>query len=246
MKSLKTLAIGRKVTIDSRFNGPPHSGNGGYVCGMFAKHTDFIPEVSLYNPPPLDKELVVQGNEESITIWDEETLIGKVRPGEVNLEVPPIPNFEEAAAASHNYIGTVEDHVFHTCFVCGPSRKHGDGLRIFTGQIDGTEIYAAPWIPDVSLAPSYGQIGSEFIWASLDCPGAFACMGEQFQPMVLGRMTCEIKHPVFVQERCVLMAWCYAREGRKQYCGTALVNEAGEICALAKSIWITVDGWKFT
>ena len=47
------------MTIARRFRGPPNSGNGGYVCGMLARHIPGAAEVALRAPPPLGTELSV-------------------------------------------------------------------------------------------------------------------------------------------------------------------------------------------
>jgi hypothetical protein len=45
------------VTIPSRFNGPPASGNGGYSCGLVAAALEGPAAVSLRRPVPLDQAL---------------------------------------------------------------------------------------------------------------------------------------------------------------------------------------------
>jgi hypothetical protein len=45
------------VTIPSRFNGPPASGNGGYSCGLVAAALGGPAAVSLRRPVPLDQAL---------------------------------------------------------------------------------------------------------------------------------------------------------------------------------------------
>jgi len=45
------------MIVNSRFNGPPNSGNGGYVGGLMAKEIGGIVQVTLHKPPPLDVEM---------------------------------------------------------------------------------------------------------------------------------------------------------------------------------------------
>ena len=54
------------LTIDSRFKGPPDSGNGGYVGGPVATTVQGDLRVRLMAPPPLDTplELDPQGDGE--------------------------------------------------------------------------------------------------------------------------------------------------------------------------------------
>ena len=42
------------LTIERRYNGPPDSGNGGYVCGSIAEALQADLRVRLTRPPPLD------------------------------------------------------------------------------------------------------------------------------------------------------------------------------------------------
>ena len=52
------------VVIPSRYRGPPQSGNGGYVSGVFAellpRHPDKAPEITLRSPIPLDRTMIVK------------------------------------------------------------------------------------------------------------------------------------------------------------------------------------------
>ena len=45
------------LEISERFCGPPNSGNGGYVCGLLAKHLTGTVTVRLKAPPPLTTKL---------------------------------------------------------------------------------------------------------------------------------------------------------------------------------------------
>ena len=45
------------LEIAERFCGPPNSGNGGYVCGLLAKHLTGTVTVRLKAPPPLKTKL---------------------------------------------------------------------------------------------------------------------------------------------------------------------------------------------
>ena len=47
------------LTIDRRYRGPLHSGNGGYTAGRLAAFVDGPAEVTLRLPPPLDRPLTV-------------------------------------------------------------------------------------------------------------------------------------------------------------------------------------------
>jgi hypothetical protein len=110
-------------------------------------------------------------------------------------------------------------------------------MYIFAGRHRDSAIYASPWVPDGSLADEQGHIKTEFIWAALDCPGSFAIVMDQPQPIVLGRMTTEIMQPVKAREKYIVTGWALENEGRKHFCGTAVFNEKKELCAAARATW---------
>jgi hypothetical protein len=99
-------------------------------------------------------------------------------------------------------------------------------------------MVASPWVPDASLANGDGFIRPEFIWASLDCPGAFAIFSRGPRVAVLGKMAAKILREVRPGEKCVVIGWNISIEGRKLHAGTALFSGDGSLSALAKATWI--------
>lgn len=224
------------IIIDPRFRGPPDSGNGGYVCGVVAAAAAEPVAVRLKRPPPLGVPLAVTEVDGVLRLSQGDEVIAEARPDAVDIEVPTPPDHAEAVVASLGYVG-FHDHVFPGCFVCGPGRLAGDGLRIFAGPVPDRRIVAAPWIPDGSLADEHGSIRTEFLWAALDCPGYFAT------PMagrlaLLGELAARIERPLSAGEPCVVMGWERRSEGRKHLAGTAVVGPDGEIVARAQATWI--------
>lgn len=151
---------------------------------------------------------------------------------------PPLSlSFMDAVCAMPRYIG-FREHTFPRCFVCGPQRNDADGLRIFPGRVDGeVHAVAAPWTPNASLAGAHGIARSEFMWAALDCPGAFALMGDRSRPMLLGHMTAKVHAPVRIGEHYVVIAWRMGVEGRKQLAGSAVLDGEGTPVAVARATW---------
>jgi hypothetical protein len=156
----------------------------------------------------------------------------------VEIDIPEPVSFSDAEAAVGSYIG-FRHHPFPTCFVCGPKRAEGEGLRIFPGPISGCDVVAAPWTPDASLAGEDGTVRPEFVWAALDCPGFFGLFKEPSQhPAVLGRLAAKLIAPVQPGERCVITGWRPGADGRKLYSGTALFSDDGELRGVAQATWI--------
>ncbi len=226
------------LSIPRRFNGPPRSGNGGYVCGRLAKYVSGPVSVRLRVPPPLEQELKVEASDDEARLFDGEVLVAHARRIELEVATPAAPTFTDAMVASRSYVGFVR-HLLPTCFVCGPERDEGDGLRIFPGRAEAS-LLAAPWVPDASLANSSGFVSSEFLWAALDCAGAFAVMPEGSDPILLGELSARLDREVAIGEKCVVVAWPLGLDGRKRYAGTAIYSGSGALVAVARATWIEI------
>jgi hypothetical protein len=134
---------------------------------------------------------------------------------------------------------SLPEHPFPHCFVCGPARALGDGLRIFAAPLaEGAGIVAGAWIPDASLCGDGVHVDAPFLWSALDCPGAMVAMSESPRPMLLARMTGELSGRVRSGERCVVVGWAIARDGRKHRSGTALYGEDGSLRGASEQLWI--------
>jgi hypothetical protein len=227
------------VVIRSRFRGPPTSGNGGYSAGMLARQLGDSAEVTLRKPPPLERELEVRSRGNTLELRDGDELVAEARVADVELDVPTPPPFERAIELSERFVW-FQRHEFPTCFVCGPKRTPGDGLRIFPGAERSGEPVASPWIPNDDLAGNDGIVRPEIVWASLDCPGYFGAAGPEYPRALLGRITANIRGSVQVGERCVAMGWSLGKEGRKIHAATAIFGGDSRLCAVARQTWIVV------
>ncbi len=237
-RGLKLHRMTETAIIAARFNGPPQSGNGGYSCGVAAAFVDGPAQVRLQAPPPLDRRLNVVREGNDVRVMDGEAVVAIASPADVSFDAPPVrPSLDDAAAAEIGFIPE-DKHIFPTCFVCGPKRSPGDGLRIFAGPLKGSHAVAAHWTPDASLADASGEhVDDVHIWAALDCPSYFA-FGRHDLPALLAQLTVQIHRPPRVGEPCVVVAWPTASEGRKHFSQSALLTADGDILAQAKALWI--------
>ena len=230
--------MSRQIVIDPRFRGPPNSANGGYACGVVGERIDGIATATLRRPPPLDVPMRLVGDSERVRLMDGEDLVGEAVLDTLDIVVPNGWDFDTAVTASKGYVGFAA-HPFPTCFVCGPDRTPGDGLRIFPGRLEGSAVVAAPWEPDESLAGAGGSVERRHVWAALDCPSYF---GLDDPPIaLLGRLTARIDRLPEVGERLVAIGWPMGVEGRKHFAGSALLDEDGVDIAAAQSTWIEID-----
>jgi hypothetical protein len=226
------------IVIDARFRGPPESANGGYACGMLARFIDAPAEVTLRAAPPLGQPLRVERRGSDVMLFAADTTVAEASTTVVDDEVPSAVTLAVARRASSRY-PWLERHPYPTCFVCGPQRDEHDGLRIFPGPVDRESLYAAPWVPDESLADDRGSVRREFIWAALDCPSGIVTdlLGE-VGLLLLGRLAVDIKQAPVPGVAYVVQAWPVGREGRKLRTGSALFSADGELCAAARAVWI--------
>lgn len=225
------------LRIEQRFRGPPTSGNGGYVAGLIARHLGGSDcEVTLRKPPPLARDLQLRREGDALNLCDGEELIASAVAATVDIEPASAPSAEEALGAMERCAG-FQQHYFPGCFVCGPERDEGDGLRIFPGPVGG-ETVAAVWHPAPDLCDADGNVRSEFIWAALDCPGYFAVRSEA-GAAVLGRIAVHIEAPVTAAAPLVVAGWRLGSSGRKHRVGTALYDR-GEAVAWGEATWISL------
>jgi hypothetical protein len=232
--------VAEAIVIPERFKGPPDSGNGGYTCGCVGVLVGNPATVSLRTPPPLERELPVERTDGGVTVRDGHTVVAEGAPAQVEPQLPEPVGMEDARRASERgYERWSEGHPFRTCVVCGPDREPLDGFRIFPGEVEGREVFAAPWTPHESLASPGGLVRPECVWAALDCPTSapVALFGEG-RPIVLARLAVSIEAPVRAGEPHVLMSWKLGVDGRKRRGAAALLGPGGVLLALSEALWI--------
>lgn len=224
-----------RLLVPRRYCGPPSSGNGGWTAGALASlvaPAGAQVEVTLHAPPPLDTTMSVH-TEGDLTLASAAT--GRVASARVveNALTPVSPvTHQQARRAESAYVGHTTSP-FPTCFVCGRDRAPGDGLRIFSGPVDGEpDRVAATWTPfEASTATT---------WSALDCPGGWAGgLGER--PMVLGRMTVRLDGLPVLGDEHVVVGEHRGTVGRKTATATSLYDPAGRLVGAAEQVWIGID-----
>lgn len=222
------------LVIARRFSGPPDSGNGGYVAGRLGRQFEGPAEITLRAAVPIETPLALVRANGHLDLRDGEELIASVSAKPLALDVPSSPVDFAAAEKLSALGGSGADSAYNTCFVCGRGRH--DGLRVFCSGVDGAGgIHAGAWVPDASLEGAAGKVAPEFLWGALDCPGGTAaCEGEA----LTGRMHGIADSDLSIGEKCIVLAWPVASEGRKRFAGTAVLDSLGRVRAKALSTWI--------
>ena len=236
------------LIIPIGFNGPRLSGNGGYVAGRLAgKFTEKFGgngtvEITLRAPIPIERPLALVRDGDVLKMQDGDTLVCEARAGSLaQLVPPPAPSDWAEVMRRGERGGSPADGDFGSCLVCGRGRAEGDGLRVWgtSGPQPGYSLSC--YLPHANHADASGRIRPEFVWGTLDCPGAYAAQDDSDRRVALtGRMTAKVIEPPKVGERCAVVGWRTGAEGRKLYSGTALFTESGRLCALAACTWIVL------
>ncbi len=246
-----------ELCVAPRFCGPPGFANGGFASGALAALLGAAAEVTLRRPVPLDRSLRVRPDRDgTLVVEDGGVLLAEARPVDIAVELLAVPGVAmpllaapaavtpEAADAAAGRSRYYDEPVFPGCFVCGPARAPGDGLRILPGQVAGRALWAAPWTPDPSVAGADGRVRPEVVWAALDCPSGIAAADAAALPagtaVLLGRMTANLGELPRPGDRCRVIAWPLGRDGRKLAAGSALLSLGGAVLAAAEAVWITV------
>lgn len=232
------LPIGamRTIRIPAQFNGPPGSGNGGYAAGCLAAFIDGPAAVELRAPVPLETELRVIETNAGLEVSHDGQLIMRANSAAPALPPPAFPGLD-LAARGHETFPTPEQHALPHCFVCGPLRKEGDGLCLFTGRLEETGTALDIWTPLEVFGDGTGHVRPEIVWAALDCPSAFA-INDADNLMLLGRITTRIDALPPIGQPVIVVGWQARRDGRKHFAGTALFAEDRSLLAQADTLWI--------
>ena len=235
------------ITISRRFCGPPRSANGGYAAGRLAAYLEGPAEVTLVAPPPLDRPLAVLcGEDGSVELRSDASRLAVARPAPAPPVEFPVPSAAEADAAATRSLPR-DRHQLPGCFVCGPDRAPGDGLRLHVGPLDPGDdewegVLAACWRPAADLAGADGQVLPEFLWAALDCPTAYACGSPAgMPPILLGRQAVAVFARPQAGTDVIVLARRTGREGRKHFADAALYDPDGTPLAVCRTTWIEVS-----
>jgi hypothetical protein len=200
--------------------------------------------VTLRRPSPLEVPMNVVRDGEMFTLRDDDTVIAEARPAAVDVAAPiPVSLADARAAAAASPVVVHPDwHPFPTCFVCGPDRDEGDGLRVHPGRVGDHELLAAPVAFPADLADADGRVPEQMLWAALDCPSSFVMYLDGVRPetpYVLGRIAADIRRAPAIGAPLVAMSWPLGLDGRKLFAASALYD-GDEAVAVARATWISV------
>ncbi|MEU0570070.1 hypothetical protein ABZ297_32460 [Nonomuraea sp. NPDC005983] len=234
---MTTAALQTVLTVPERFRGPAGVANGGWIAGTMADalNGNRSPvEVTLHAPTPLETELCLEHVGNTVTLSDGERLLVEAFPVAEDLTAPDFVPFTDAARAESGFPGW-QGHAFPECFACG-LREPGDGLRVFPGPVEGTDLVAAGWRVPFTVADEDG-VPASIVGAALDCITGWA----HFKPgesALLGRLAVQIHGRVYPGGAYSVVARATGREGRKLFGESAIYDLNGTLVAAARATWI--------
>jgi hypothetical protein len=233
------IEITETVSLPARFNGPDTSANGGYASGVAASLIDGPAEVTLRSPPPLDTVLAVRRDGDEAAMFHGEQVIATVRPAAfAGFEPLHRPSLAQAADAGRAFAGRDPHvHPLSDCYVCGPLRA--DGLHVHCGPLPAEPRVGAGLlvVPDDAPHDPDGIVPEEIVWAALDCSSYAPAMWRE-PGCLLGRMSAEVLARPRVGDMLVTLGWELAREGRKRFTASALLDGEGRTIARARATWV--------
>jgi hypothetical protein len=228
------------IVIPEQHYGYPGVAFGGYVAGLLAGRSAAGGlQVDFRRPAPLGIPIQITTDGAGGEIGDAQGPFAIARPADIASDVPAPPTWEEALAATGEYV-TEAPITQPNCFGCGPDRQKGNGLRQFLGLLPGRHLVAAAWIPAPVLGDRNGTLPTELTWAALDCPGGVARsrLTDAGRPALTAYLAATMLQPVVAGERHIAFGWTISRSGRKTAVGSALATAEGQLCAHGQALWI--------
>lgn len=240
-RELKTMT---QVVIHPRFTGLPGIALGGYVGGILARQRP-IAEVVFRRPVHIGKSYQwVEGTDATDQLKEGDNVLAEARGASLDIELPRAVTLDESKIATQDYPGN-RKHLFPNCFVCGPLRTEGDGLRIFPGIVEGRQVVAAPWTPPSSLSDERGAVKSEFVWSALDCPTIWPLIlwsnPDSEDLVVSSRLTVNLISPLIAGQTHIVMGWKIEESGRARVGGGAIFSSEGCLLATARHTLVTTN-----
>lgn len=229
----------RTVIVAGRFRGPPRSGNGGYVAGLAARHAPGHRAVYMRAPAPLNTPLELDLLQEPARLLQEGKVIAEAVASDARAlpEFPSPPPLETARRAGREVLSA-----HPTCFCCGDRVTAGEGLRVYTGPLEGGQEgqVAGVWNVHSDHAGADGLAPEEFVWAAIDCPGSYAWHARDgIHGGLTAMMQAEIVERPRVGEECIVLAWPIEQQSeRRRTSGVALFGADGRLMARAIQLWV--------
>jgi hypothetical protein len=236
------------IHIGTWFQGPTGSGQGGWTAQLFldriATHTDRPMTVSIRAAIPLDTDLAVvpTGGRWALRAPDGTTIMEATEWQPRFADTPPV-TIEDARAARHRFLDTVDEHPVPSCFSCG---QLPDSMGVHAGPLDdGSGRFATDWtVPDWAVDED-GVVDPGSLWAAIDCCAAWWVGWSRERRVALTvQYAVEQRHPLQPGATYALVGWGGDHDpgwdGRKRHAASAAFDATGRCVAHSVSLWVSV------
>jgi hypothetical protein len=202
----------------------------------------------LHAPTPLEADLQLALRpadgvaRHEVQLRDGERLLVSATVELTGRDAPPdVPDLAELATGPVPEL-TVHDE-YPDCFVCGPANPHPHAQRCGFGHV-GHDAVVLPWLVEDELATPAQTIDPVLVSAILDCPGVWAATptltDAGFHGCLLAGMEVRWYREAPAYEVLRIGARLDQMDGRKVRVRTALLDEDGQVYAVAAALHIAV------
>ena len=238
---MSPTATSTRVVLERRFNGPPATANGGYACGVVARHVDGPAMVSLRRPVPLGTPLELERHDDGhVTLHDGSELIAEADPDAAAGLRAALPAVRRGGPRRRRRRpGACPRRSAPATSAPGP---HGRPRRRFgplpaDPALTGAVLLAGPDVPQHD-----GVLADEIVWAALDCPSYTPPLWGDGARASWPGCARSCSTPVPAGEPLTVVGWSLATEGRKHRSATAILASDGRMLARAEALWIRLRG----
>lgn len=237
--------MARTLIVESRFQGPRLCGQGGYVAGLVSQGIEGAASVTLKAPTPVDVPLqLTDEGAGHFILWHDEKMIADALPAELAIQAPSPVSFEQARMSNYGFQSWIArmgmaEHPVPYCFVCGCGKPVAHYENLLPGPTPDGNHVASHWVPTEAMADASGDIPRQIVWAVLDCPAGWGLLlNAPWAKRLTGRLTAQQFKPIYPLRHYVAMGWFINAAGRKVDGGSAIYDDEGQVCAVARATWI--------
>ena len=242
------------VRIDDRYRGFPGIAMGGFAGGLLSRRVGSEAEVTFRRPIPTEEALSVVESDDGAELRNDGDVAATATATAVAVDLPDPVSLADAEAATRSYPGH-RTHPYPSCFTCGPDRPEGDGLRVFPAPVgDGPDedgpvgigpLVAAAWTPHPDHADADGVLPPEIVWSAVDCssiwPVIEVAAPDSRDHVVTGRLAVRLDAPIRAGDPHVVAAWPLGNPDGKRLAAAAVLDESGDVKAVARHTLVVTD-----
>ena len=234
------------ITLDSYFQGPTGSGQGGWTSALLARECEGSATIAIRAPIPLETEMWTEHKHGKVDLvyasGDTPVVVLEAEPWEPHFPDTAPVSIDEAGEARSRFPFGPDDHPVPYCFSCGLQHDSmcGHAWSIADGR------YATDWTPPARFDIGDGTVDHAAVWAAVDCTAAwYACTAGGTRVAFTVQLAVEVLEPIRIGETYALVGWegdgVAEWDGRKRTAASAAFDRNGNCVARSRSLWVSVN-----